>query len=167
VALPKDIEWHFIGTLQTNKIKYILPFVSLIQSVDSYRLLEEINRQAAKENRTIACLLQLHIATEETKHGFTPAECKQMLTEGAWRRLKNIQLCGMMGMATFTENQEQVEGEFRALKHFFDEVKRTYFAQDAAFCELSIGMSDDYSLAIRQGSTMVRIGTKLFGDRNI
>lgn len=164
-ALPKDIEWHFIGHLQTNKIKYMAPFVSLIHGVDSLKLLKEIDKQAAKTGRRIKCLLQIHIAEEETKFGFSPNECKEMLDQGEWRELKNIQLCGLMGMATNTDSIDQVRAEFSSLSSLFDELKSAFFASDEAFCELSMGMSDDYPEAIEAGSTLVRVGSKIFGER--
>ena len=164
-ALPKDIEWHFIGHLQTNKIKYMASFVSLIHGVDSLKLLKEIDKQAAKAGRRIKCLLQIHIAQEETKFGFLPNECKEMLDQGEWRELKNIQLCGLMGMATNTDSTEQVRAEFSSLSSLFDELKSAFFTHDEAFCELSMGMSDDYPEAIEAGSTLVRVGSKIFGER--
>jgi pyridoxal phosphate enzyme (YggS family) len=164
-ALPKDIEWHFIGTLQTNKVKYIAPFVSLIHSIDTYKLLEEVNRQAEKNNRTIDCLLQLHVAQEETKFGFTVDECREMLTAGEWRKLNHIRLCGIMGMGSNTDNEAQVLSEFGALHDFFCAAKEEFFASQPAFKELSMGMSHDYRLAIKAGSTMVRVGSKIFGER--
>ena len=164
-ALPKDIEWHFIGHLQTNKVKYIVPYVSLIHGIDSFRLLAEVDRQAERVGRTVGCLLQMHIAREETKFGFSFEECRQLLQEGEWRQLHHVRLCGMMGMATNTDNMQQVEEEFRSLATFFHEVKTTWFAADEAFCELSMGMSHDYRIALEEGSTMVRIGTAIFGER--
>ncbi|MBO5795247.1 MAG: YggS family pyridoxal phosphate-dependent enzyme [Bacteroides sp.] len=164
-ALSKDIEWHFIGHLQTNKIKYMASFVSLIHGVDSLKLLKEIDKQAAKAGRRVKCLLQIHIAQEETKFGFTPNECKEMLDQGEWRELKNIQLCGLMGMATNTDSTEQVRAEFSSLSSLFDELKSAFFTHDEAFCELSMGMSDDYPEAIEAGSTLVRVGSKIFGER--
>ena len=164
-ALPKDIEWHFIGHLQTNKIKYMASFVSLIHGVDSLKLLKEIDKQAAKAGRRIKCLLQIHIAQEETKFGFLPNECKEMLDQGEWRELKNIQLCGLMGMATNTDSIDQVRAEFSSLSSLFDELKSAFFTHDEAFCELSMGMSDDYPEAIEAGSTLVRVGSKIFGER--
>jgi pyridoxal phosphate enzyme, YggS family len=164
-TLPQDIQWHFIGSLQTNKIKYIIPYVTLIHAIDSYRLLEEVDKHAAKVNRVVDCLLQLHIAQEETKSGFDFGECRDMLEKGEWKSLANIRICGLMGMATFTDSREQVAQEFRSLKEFFDAVKGKYFSNDPAFCELSMGMSDDYSIAIKYGSTLVRIGSKIFGNR--
>ena len=164
-ALPKDIEWHFIGHLQTNKIKYMASFVSLIHGVDSLKLLKEIDKQAAKAGRRVKCLLQIHIAQEETKFGFSPNECKEMLAQGEWRELKNIQLCGLMGMATNTDSIDQVRAEFSSLSSLFDELKSAFFTHDEAFCELSMGMSDDYPEAIEAGSTLVRVGSKIFGER--
>ena len=164
-SLPKDIEWHFIGHLQTNKVKYIVPYVALIHGIDSYKLLAEVDKQAAKAGRRVNCLLQLHIAREETKFGFSCDECRQMLAEGQWRQLQHIRLCGLMGMATNTDNVEQIKEEFRSLSDFFREVKSTWFADDDAFCELSMGMSHDYHEAIAEGSTLVRVGSKIFGER--
>lgn len=164
-SLPKDIEWHFIGHLQTNKIKYIVPYVTLIHGVDSYKLLAEINKQAAKADRTVNCLLQLHVAQEETKFGFSFDECREMLAAGAWKELRNVQLCGLMGMASNTDDVEQIKSEFCSLSNFFREVKATWFADDEAFRELSMGMSHDYHEAIAAGSTLVRIGSDIFGER--
>ena len=164
-SLPKDIEWHFIGHLQTNKVKYIVPYVALIHGIDSYKLLAEVDKQAAKAGRRVNCLLQLHIAREETKFGFSFDECRQMLAEGQWRQLQHIRLCGLMGMATNTDNVEQIKEEFRSLSNFFHEIKSTWFADDDAFCELSMGMSHDYHEAIAEGSTLVRVGSKIFGER--
>ena len=165
-TLPKDIEWHFIGHLQTNKIKYMASYVSLIHGVDSYKLLSEINKQAAKAGRIIPCLLQIHIAKEETKFGFTPEECMAMLEEGAWRTLTHVQIAGVMGMATNTDDLIQVEAEFATLSSLFQCMKEIYFADTPAFKEISMGMSDDYPIAIRQGSTLIRIGSRIFGARN-
>ena len=164
--LPKDIEWHFIGHLQTNKIKYMAPFVALIHGIDSFKLLAEVDKQAAKCNRIIKCLLQMHIAQEETKFGFSAEECKAMLADEEWKSLKNIEICGLMGMATYTEDTEEVRREFHYLHELFVEVKQYWFDQSPNFCELSMGMSDDFRLAIEQGSTLVRIGSKIFGERN-
>lgn len=165
-ALPKDIEWHFIGHLQTNKIKYMAPYVALIHGVDSYKLLSEINKQAAKVGRIIPCLLQIHIAQEETKFGFSTDECRSMLEEGNWRTLENVQIAGIMGMATNTEDEAQIKQEFATLSSFFREVKETYFKDRPSFKEISMGMSDDYPLAIEEGSTLIRIGSRIFGVRN-
>ena len=164
-SLPKDIEWHFIGHLQTNKIKYIIPYVALIHGVDSYKLLTEINKQAAKAERTVNCLLQLHIAQEETKFGFSFDECREMLAANEWKQLKNIRICGLMGMATNTDDNEQIKKEFCSLSSFFKEVKDSWFADTEAFRELSMGMSHDYHQAIAAGSTLIRVGSKIFGDR--
>ena len=164
--LPKDIEWHFIGHLQTNKVKYIAPFVAMIHSIDSLHLLTEVNRQAEKVGRVINVLLQIHIAHEETKFGMTFDECRALLNEGTWKQLNHVRICGLMGMATFTDNMEQVDGEFAGLQAFFEELKGNWFADDTAFKELSMGMTDDYPIAIRHGSTFVRIGTLIFGERN-
>ena len=165
-TLPKDIVWHFIGHLQTNKIKYIVPFVSLIHGVDSFKLLTEIDKQAAKTGKTVNCLLQVHIAQEETKFGFSPEELSEMFEAGAWKQLKNIQICGLMGMATYTVNKEQIRREFNGLKTLFDQVKHQYFSDESSFCELSMGMSDDFQIAIEEGSTLVRVGSSIFGHRN-
>jgi len=164
-TLPQDIIWHFIGHLQTNKIKYLVPFVSLIHGVDSYKLLVEINKQAAKAGKTVNCLLQIHIAQEETKFGFSAEELFEMLEAGEWKALKNIRICGLMGMATYTEDREQIRSEFRRLKSIFDEVKENHFSNESSFCELSMGMSDDYQIAIEEGSTLVRVGSSIFGHR--
>lgn len=164
-SLPKDIKWHFIGHLQTNKIKYIVPYVALIHGIDSYKLLVEVNKQAEKAGKVVNCLLQLHIAEEETKFGFSFEECRDMLAEGEWKTLSNIQLCGLMGMATNTDDNEQIEKEFCSLSSFFKEVKDSWFADTEAFRELSMGMSHDYHQAIAAGSTLIRVGSKIFGDR--
>lgn len=165
-VLPKDIEWHFIGHLQTNKIKYIAPFVSLIHGVDSYKLLAEINKQAIKAGRVIPCLLQIHIAKEETKFGFSLDECTEMLEEGTWKTLENIQIAGVMGMGTNTDDEELIAQEFETLSLFFHEIKDTYFKEAPSFKEISMGMSDDYPLAIEKGSTLIRVGSKIFGERH-
>lgn len=165
-SLHKDIEWHFIGHLQTNKIKYMTPYVAMIHGIDSYKLLAEVNKQAIKAKRVINCLLQIHIAQEETKFGFSTEECKEMLASSAWKSLKNVQICGLMGMASNTDDNEQIDREFCSLNNLFKEVKATYFSDSDAFCELSMGMSHDYEQAIAQGSTLVRVGSKIFGERN-
>lgn len=165
-ALPKDIEWHFIGHLQTNKIKYMVSYVALIHGVDSYKLLEEINKQAAKVGRIIPCLLQIHIAREETKFGFSLEECRQMLEEGHWRALKNIRIAGVMGMATNTDDEAEIRSEFETLARFFRDMKEEHFQGEPSFKEISMGMSDDYPMAIEAGSTLVRIGSRIFGERN-
>lgn len=164
-ALPKDIEWHYIGHLQTNKIKYMVPYVAMIHGIDSYKLLVEVSKQAAKAGRTIKCLLQIHIAQEETKFGFSANECHEMLATGEWKKLVNIEICGLMGMASNTDNIEQIDREFCSLNRLFSELKSQWFYDSDAFCELSMGMSHDYQQAIVEGSTLVRIGSKIFGDR--
>lgn len=164
-ALPGDIQWHMIGHLQTNKIKYIAPFVSLIHSVDSPKLLEEINRQALKINRVIPCLLQVHIAEEETKFGFSPADIVEFVRSDIWNRLGNIKVDGLMGMATLTEDREQIRREFRSIKTLFDQLKSGNLPPSVRMQELSIGMSGDYTIALEEGSTMIRVGTAIFGHR--
>jgi pyridoxal phosphate enzyme (YggS family) len=160
-----EAQWHLIGHLQTNKVKYIAPFVQMIQSVDSFRILEEIDRQAEKFNRIIDCLLQIHIAREETKFGLSKQEAIEILNNLAFHHLKHVRICGFMGMATFTDNMETVRKEFRGLAHFFHCIRREYFSDNPSFCELSMGMSDDYPVAIEEGATMVRIGSTIFGKR--
>jgi len=164
-SLPKDIEWHFIGHLQTNKVKYIAPYVSMVEAVDSIKLLREINKQAEKYGRTINVLLELHIAEESTKYGLTLEACRQLLDEGEWRQMQHIRICGLMMMASFVDDKEQIRREMQTARDFFDEVKACYFADDPAFCERSWGMSDDYPIAVETGSTMVRVGTAIFGPR--
>ena len=161
-ALPKDINWHFIGHLQTNKVKYIAPFVHLIHSIDSYKLLCEVNRQGAKAGRRIPCLLQIHIAQEDTKFGLTPQECRDMLAQGEWRDLENIELRGIMCMASNTDDREQIAGEFSQAQQLFNEIKGLYFTDDERFNIISAGMSDDYPIAIERGSTHIRIGSSIF-----
>lgn len=164
--MPKDIEWHLIGHLQTNKVKYIAPFVSLIHSVDSFKLLSVIDKEAKKCNRVIDCLLQVYIASEETKFGLSADELHELLQNPEFEQLQNVRVCGLMGMATFTDNMEQVRMEFRFLKKLFNQVKQTYFQHQHWFKELSMGMSSDYRIAIEEGSTMVRIGSNIFGHRS-
>lgn len=164
-TLPKDIEWHFIGHLQTNKVKYIAPYIAMIHAVDSYKLLAEIDKQAAKNGRVIPCLLEIHIAQEESKYGFTFQECREMLEGGEWKNLTHICIAGLMGMATFTEDETEIKKEFDSLKQFFNEIKQNYFADRDTFREISMGMSHDYPLAIEAGSTLVRVGSKIFGER--
>lgn len=163
--LPKDIQWHFIGHLQTNKVKFIVPFVSLIHGVDSFKLLAEINKQAEKINRKINCLLQVHIATEESKFGFSAEELMELFESKNIRSLEFINVRGLMAMATFTDNQEQIRNEFLGLKKLFEMIKENYEVNNSDFSEISMGMSDDYKLAIQAGSTMVRIGSSIFGHR--
>jgi pyridoxal phosphate enzyme (YggS family) len=164
--LPDDIEWHLIGHLQTNKVKYIVPFVHLIHSVDSMKLLSEINREAGKINRVIDCLLQIHIAREESKFGLSPEEAIRLLNSGEFRNFRNIRITGLMGMATFTEDQKKISDEFKGLADFFREIQISMFSGCDYFRELSMGMSGDYQLAIHAGATMVRIGSLIFGERN-
>ena len=164
-TLPKDIKWHFIGHLHTNKVKYIAPYITMIEAVDSLKLLKEINKQAAKHNRVINVLLELHIAQEATKYGFTLDACRELLEDGEWREMNNVRICGLMMMASFTDNEEQIRKEFMTAADFFDEIKNRYFAADDSFCERSWGMSDDYKIAVQCRSTMVRVGTTIFGER--
>lgn len=163
--LPADIHWHFIGHLQTNKIKYIVPFVDLIHGVDSLKVLKEIDKQAENAGRVVSCLLQVHIAQEETKFGFSAGELAEMLESDEFREMKNVVISGLMGMATLTDNSSQIRQEFRKLKVLRDEIKQLYFTLNNSFTELSMGMSDDYLIAIEEGSTMIRIGTSIFGVR--
>ena len=164
-TLPKDIEWHFIGHLQTNKVKYIAPYIAMIHAVDSYKLLAEIDKQAAKYKRVIPCLLEIHIAQEESKYGFTFDTCRQMLEEGGWKQLKHVCIAGVMGMGTNTDDEKEVEKEFRSLADFFKNLKQDYFSQTDSFKEISMGMSHDYQIAIKCGTTLVRVGSKIFGER--
>lgn len=164
-TLPKDIQWHFIGHLQTNKVKYIAPYISMVDAVDSLKLLKEINKQAAKHDRVIDVLLELHIAQETTKYGLTIDACRQLLDDGEWRNLKNVRICGLMMMASNTDDENQIRSEFMQAADFFDEVKAKYFADSAAFCQRSWGMSHDYKIAVECRSTMVRVGTTIFGPR--
>lgn len=165
-TLPKDIEWHLIGHLQTNKVKFIAPYIALIHSVDSPELLKEINKQAAKINRVIDCLLQFHIATEESKFGLGEQEAADMLSDPAFSEMKNVRICGVMGMATFTDDQTLIRSEFRHLKSIFDALKTRFFENVPWFCEISMGMSGDWEIALEEGSTLVRIGSLLFGNRS-
>jgi pyridoxal phosphate enzyme (YggS family) len=165
-ALPKEIEWHLIGHLQTNKVKYIASFVHLIQSVDSLKLLREIQKQGTKVNRTINCLLQVHIATEQTKFGFSSDEVTDLITSREIEKFSHVKILGLMGMATFTNDSEVVRIEFRTLRNLFDEIKQMKLPANCQMNELSMGMSGDFSIAVEEGSTMVRIGTAIFGNRN-
>lgn len=165
-ALPNDIQWHFIGHLQTNKIKYIISYVSLIHSIDSLNLLKEVNIAATKKNRVVDCLLQFHIANEDTKYGLLLHEAHELLNSAEYKAMNNIRVVGVMGMATFTDNREQIRQEFKNLKNIFDQLKEQYFAESNCFKEISMGMSDDYSIAIEEGSTLVRVGSAIFGKRN-
>lgn len=164
-SLPKDIEWHFIGHLQTNKVKFIAPYVTMIEAVDSLKLLREIEKQAARCGRVIDVLLELHIAEESTKYGLRLDDCRQLLADGEWRQLEHVRICGLMMMASNTDDEAQIRREFLTAADFFDEVKTQYFADAPWFCERSWGMSDDYLIAVECRSTMVRIGTMIFGPR--
>ena len=164
-VLPNDIQWHFIGHLQTNKVKYIAPYVSMIEAVDSLKLLKEIEKQGAKNNRVIDVLLELHIAEEETKYGLTLDACRQLLEDGEWRNMAHVRICGLMMMASYVEDEAQIRQEFRTAHYFYDEVKQRYFAESPYFTQRSWGMSHDYPIAVEEGSTMVRVGTAIFGPR--
>ncbi len=163
--LPADIQWHFIGHLQTNKVKYIVPYISMIEAVDSMKLLREIDRQAARCGRVVDVLLELHIAEEETKYGLTLDDCRQLLADGEWRTLSHVRICGLMMMASYVEDEEQIRQEMTMAADFFDEVKAAYFADVDYFCERSWGMSHDYPIACQCRSTLVRVGTTIFGER--
>jgi PLP dependent protein len=164
-SLPKDIQWHLIGHLQTNKVKYIAPFVTLIHAVDSLKLLKEIDKEAKKNNRVIDCLLQFFIASEETKFGLTFEEATEILESKEFIEMENVRIVGLMGMASFVEDEEQIRDEFRTLYNYFQVIKSHHFKFNADFKELSMGMSGDYAIAIEEGSTMVRIGSSIFGGR--
>ncbi len=164
-ALPKDIRWHFIGHLQTNKVKYIVPYISMIDSVDSLKLLIEIDRQSARYGRVTDVLLEVRVACEETKYGFLPDECLAMLDEGRWRELEHVRICGLMAMASNVDDDNQIRSEFESVADLFDTVKQKYFAGSDFFCQRSWGMSDDYRIAMDCRSTMVRVGTRIFGRR--
>lgn len=165
--LPKDIQWHLIGHLQSNKVKYIAPFISMIQSVDSLKLLQEINKQAEKNKRVIDCLLQIYIADEDTKFGLGFDEAIELLRSDEYSSLKNIRICGLMGIATNTDNEKQIKEEYYELKTFFDGIKTSFFRKEPSFKVISMGMSGDYKLAIEQGSNMIRVGSTIFGGRII
>jgi len=164
--LPKDIEWHFIGHPQTNKVKYIAPFVHLIHGVDSLKLLKVIDKEAKRNKRQIACLLQFHIAEEDTKFGLTIVEAREILDSNEFKTFENIIVAGVMGMATYTDNVGQIRNEFKTLKTIFNTLKIEYFSAKENFSQISMGMSDDYQIAIEEGSTMIRVGSKIFGERN-
>jgi len=163
--LPENIDWHMIGHLQSNKVKYIAPFVHTIHSVDKLSLLEEINRRAAQHNRTITVLLQMHIAEEESKFGMNETEATALLNSAAYAEMQNIEVVGVMGMATFTEDKTQIREEFKTLKSIFDQLKMSHFLHNAAFKEISMGMSGDFEIAMEEGSTLVRVGSSIFGAR--
>lgn len=164
--LPKDIEWHFIGHPQTNKVKYIAPFISLIHGVDSMKLLKMIHKEGRKNNRIISCLLQFHIAEEQTKFGLDLEEAKAILESPEFSELTNVEIKGVMGMATYTDDENQIRKEFKGLKSVFNSLKEAYFENQDSFCEISMGMSGDYKIAIEEGSTMIRVGSIIFGERN-
>lgn len=163
--LPADVEWHQIGQLQTNKVKYLAPFVHTVESIDSLRLLQELDKQAAKHERIINGLLQFHIAQEDTKTGLSLAEAEAILQSADYRALRHVRLTGVMGIATHSPDEELVRGEFRQLRQYFEHLKATYFADDEAFCEISMGMSADYVWALAEGSTLIRVGSAIFGSR--
>ena len=164
-VLPQDIQWHFIGHLQTNKIKYIIPYVTLIHSIDTANLLEAVNKEAKKHDRVVDCLLQFHIALEETKFGLDLDEARQLLDSEAFKQMENVRICGVMGMGTFTDNMDEVRKEFKHLKSIFETLKKDYFANQPQFKEISMGMSEDYPIAIEEGATLIRVGSKIFGAR--
>ena len=164
--LPDDIEWHFVGHLQRNKVKYIAPFIHLVHSVDRLKLLKELNNEAEKHNRVIDCLLQIHIARDETKYGMDYAEARELLNHEALKSLQNVRIVGLMGIATLTDNRQQIQEEFQGLRAFFDEAKAHWFKDHPTFSELSMGMTGDYDLAIEAGSTIVRVGSYIFGQRD-
>ena len=164
-VLPQDIQWHFIGHLQTNKIKYIIPYVTLIHSIDTANLLEAVNKEAKKHDRVVDCLLQFHIALEETKFGLDLNEARQLLDSEAYKQMGNVRICGVMGMGTFTDNMDEVRKEFKHLKSIFETLKKDYFANQPQFKEISMGMSEDYPIAIEEGATLIRVGSKIFGAR--
>ena len=164
-TLPQDIEWHFIGHLQTNKVKYIAPYISMIEAADSPKLLREINKQALKNNRRIDVLLELHLAEEATKYGFSPEDCRRFLDGGEWRDMQGVRICGLMMMASNTDDEAQIASEFEQAHQLFKEYQSAYFADEPCFCRRSWGMSHDYQLAVAHGSNMVRVGTRIFGER--
>ncbi len=163
--LPTDIEWHFIGHLQRNKVKFIAPFVHMIHSIDSFRLLREVNKEARKADRTVNCLLQFHIADEDTKFGLDMDEADEMIMSEEYKMLENINICGVMGMATFTADENMIRNEFKNLKKIFDQLKAGHFSDSESFKEISMGMSGDYNIAIEEGSTIIRVGSAIFGSR--
>ena len=164
-SLPKDIEWHFIGHLQTNKVRFIVPYISMIEAVDSLRLMREIEKQAARCDKVVDCLLELHIAEEATKYGLSLDDCRQLLHDGEWRNMSHVRIRGLMMMASFTDDEQQIRREMNTAADFFDEVKRDYFADDEAFALRSWGMSDDFPIALQCRSNMIRVGTRIFGPR--
>ena len=165
-ALPKDIEWHLIGHLQSNKVKYIAPFVAMIHAVDSDQLLKVIDKEGAKNNRVIDCLIQIHIAQEDTKFGFSEKEAEDFFQSNNWMQYNHVRICGLMGMATFTDDNQQIRLEFKSLKRLFDSIKTTSMSEVDSFNQLSMGMSGDFQIGIEEGSTLVRVGSAIFGDRH-
>lgn len=165
LLMPDDVQWHFIGHLQTNKVRQLVPYISLVHSVDSMKLLETINAESVRIGRVVDVLLQLHVAQEETKFGFTCEDCVDLVDKGVLGRLPNVRVCGVMGMATNTDDMGKVREEFKSIKNVFDTLKQRYFADKPYFKEISMGMSDDYHIAMEEGSTLVRIGTTIFGSR--
>jgi pyridoxal phosphate enzyme (YggS family) len=165
LKLPNDIRWHMIGHLQTNKVKYIASFIHLIHAVDSLKLLKEIEKQAKKNNRIIRCLLQIHIADEESKYGMSESALNATLSSEEFKQMQHVKVVGLMGMATYTDNKEQVRREFKTLKQLFEKIKKSYQAKNIDMAELSMGMSDDFNIAIEEGSTIIRVGSKIFGSR--
>ena len=165
-ALPKDIEWHLIGHLQSNKVKYIAPFVSMIHAVDSEQLMKDIDKEGAKNNRVIDCLIQIHIAQEDTKFGFSEEEAMAFFQSNNWMQYNHVRICGLMGMATFTDDNQQIRLEFKSLKRLFDSIKTTSMREVESFNQLSMGMSGDFQIGIEEGSTLVRVGSAIFGDRH-
>lgn len=163
--LPSDIEWHLIGHLQTNKVKFIVPYIHTIQSVDSWKILFEINKYAEQVGRKINCLLEIKIAQEDSKFGLSFDDCRALLKTQNWKDLHYVQICGVMGMASLTDDEVQIRKEFKTLKSFADELKETFFTDNSQFCEISMGMSHDYKIAIEEGATFVRVGTSIFGER--
>ena len=165
-ALPKDIEWHLIGHLQSNKVKYIAPFVSMVHAVDSEQLLKVIDKEGAKNNRIIDCLIQIHIAQEDSKFGFSEKEAEDFFQSNNWMQYNHVRICGLMGMATFTDDNQQIRLEFKSLKRLFDSIKSTSMSEVESFNQLSMGMSGDFQIGIEEGSTLVRVGSAIFGDRH-
>jgi hypothetical protein len=164
-TLPKDIEWHFIGHLQSNKVRYITPFISMIHAIDSFKILKAVDDEAKRSGKVIPCLIQVHIATEETKFGFSPDEAIQLFQNREFTTLTNVTIAGVMGMATYTDDEDLISQEFFTLKLLFKKIKADFFQDDPNFCEISMGMSQDYHLAVENGSTMVRVGSSIFGER--
>ena len=164
-TLPKDIEWHFIGHLQSNKVRFIAPFISMIHAIDSFKILKAVDDEAKRSGKVIPCLIQVHIATEETKFGFSPDEAIQLFQNREITELRNVTIAGVMGMATYTDDEDLISQEFSTLKLLFQRIKADFFQDDPNFCEISMGMSQDYHLAVENGSTIVRVGSSIFGER--